>query len=90
MSSSDTKRGRVEAYERMRMNEERIRALRGQSISMKQSIKSAKKSAIKGPINESFHLENNIVSPSKYQTHSDEYPTPMGTHFSLIDAKLYT
>ena len=43
-ASADTRKGRTEAYERMRVSEDRVRALRGQSALMKQSLKSAKKS----------------------------------------------
>lgn len=81
-SSSDSRRGRTEAYERMRVSEDRIRALRGQSLLMKQSLKSAKKSGGKAVSNESPLLKKGVRSPSK-----DQNQTPF-TNSS--DAGAYT
>lgn len=96
VSSSDTKRGRTEAYERMRVSEDRLRVLRGQSVIMKQSLKSAKKSGRKDIVSESPYRRNDVHSPVKDQVQSynnfeaEGYPAPLAIQYSLLDSKQYT
>ena len=97
VSSSDTKRGRTEAYERMRASEDRIRALRGQTVIMKKSLKSSKKAVAKEPILEANHYRNHLHTPARDQTPSantyvehDGYHAPMAVQYSMLDSKQYT
>jgi hypothetical protein len=94
-SKSGSRKGRVEAYERMRANEERISALRGQTVLMKQSLKSAKKpgtSTIAGM--ESPSKGKNGSTPvndtNLFAVTTDGYPMPDTTQYSQLDAKQYT
>lgn len=98
--SIDTRRGRTEAYERMRVSEDRVRALRGQTTLMKQSLKSAKKSAKKAPNNESPYQRSYISSPAKNQAQlsdtpdtvvfPDEFVAPLALQYNMLDSKQYT
>jgi hypothetical protein len=97
VSSADTKRGRTEAYERMRVGEDRIRVLRGQSVLLKQSLKSSKKLARKDSVSESPYRRSDVLSPAKEQaqiTHTlvdpGGYQVPVAIQYSLLDSKQYT
>lgn len=100
LSSIDTRRGRTEAYERMRISEDRVRALRGQTSLMKKSMKSAKKPARKAPGDESPYQRSYISSPQKIQAllsdapHTDgcadEFTAPLALPYNMLDSKQYT
>ena len=100
LSSIDTRRGRTEAYERMRHSEDRLRALRGQTTLMKKSMKSAKKSIRKAPGDESPYRRSYISSPKKIQAllsdtpnavgQADEFSAPLALQYNMLDSKQYT
>jgi hypothetical protein len=96
VASSETARSRTEAYERMRLSEDRVRALRNQSVAMKQSLKSSKKAKRSGSVVDSPSQEDEMRTPVKGQTSvaiitdGDGYPPPMAIQYSLLDSKQYT
>ena len=96
VASSETARSRTEAYERMRLSEDRVRALRNQSVIMKQSMKSSKKAKRNDSTVESTGQEDGMRTPAKGQTSvaiisdGDGYPAPMAIQYSLLDSKQYT
>lgn len=99
-ASADTRKGRTEAYERMRVSEDRVRALRGQSALMKQSLKSAKKSGSKAVGNESPYRRSDVRSPTKDQSsymntsvngdHPGDHSASAIVQYSMLDSKQYT
>ena len=95
VASSETARGRTEAYERMRLNEDRVRALRNQSVAMKQSLKSSKKAkrndtAVDSPSKEGMRTPDKGQTSVSVITDSDGYAAPMAIQYSLLDSKQYT
>ena len=98
--SADTRKGRTEAYERMRVSEDRVRALRGQSALMKQSLKSAKKSGSKAASSESPYRRSDVSSPTRDQSsfmntsdigdYTGGHLAPATMQYSMLDSKQYT
>lgn len=96
VATSETARSRTEAYERMRVSEDRVRALRNQSAAMKQSMKSSKKAKRSDSVVDSPSQEDGMRTPVKGQasvsiiSDGDGYPAPMAIQYSLLDSKQYT
>lgn len=96
VASSETARSRTEAYERMRVSEDRVRALRNQSAAMKQSMKSSKKAKRSDSVVDSPSQDDGMRTPLKGQasvsiiSDGDGYPAPMAIQYSLLDSKQYT
>lgn len=94
-SKADSKKGRVEAHERMRANEERLSALRGQTVLMKQSLKSGKKTGTSTFAGTESPTKGKYRSPpvndqSLFAVTTDGFPMPDTTQYSQLDAKQYT